>query len=184
MLFRSSCRSQARPRHRLRSCSAANPVHATAVTTDEQLTHASTLIPGSTIGKHLRHTHDHFRLLLDALRTSSPATPLLLSYDTRSRNVASETSHAAALESFRNLRRRLEHETSEGAVESTRRVLLEAVTPERVGLESSWAREVSLGCLKTRHARADADRAVDRAAVVRESSCQYATLCWSLGSRS
>ena len=113
-----------------------------SVTTDDQLTHASTLIPGSTIGKHLRHTHDHFRLLLDSLRTSSPSTPLLLSYDTRSRNVASENSHAASLESFRSLRRRLEEETCEGAIDSARRVLLEAVTPERVDLESSWAREV------------------------------------------
>ncbi|KAL8291665.1 hypothetical protein RQP46_001923 [Phenoliferia psychrophenolica] len=123
-----------------------------SVTTDSQLTHISTLIPGSTIGKHLRHTHDHFRLLLDSLRSSPPSpSPLLLSYDTRSRNVASESSHAAALESFRNLRRRLEDETSEGRVDSGRRVLLEAVTPETVDLESTWARELWFASLHATH---------------------------------
>lgn len=116
----------------------------------------SALIPGSTIGKHLRHTHDHFRLLLDSLAgtstapslsssaaSSSSLLPLSLSYDTRSRNITSETSHAAALESFVSLQRRLEVDTQRGrGVPAERRVLLDAVTPVVVQLESTWGREV------------------------------------------
>jgi hypothetical protein len=92
-----------------------------------------------------RHTHDHLRLLLDSLAASSSSSnaPLELSYDTRSRNVASETSQAAALASFEDLRRRLELETEKGLkVAGDRKINLEAVTPVVVEVESTWAREV------------------------------------------
>lgn len=90
------------------------------------------------------HTHDHLRLLLDSLAAStSSTTPLALSYDTRSRNVAAETSQPAALASFQDLRRRLEVETEKGLkVPSGRKLKLEAVTPVVVEVESTWAREV------------------------------------------
>lgn len=93
------------------------------------------------------HTHDHLRLLLDSLKSSdaSSNTPLSLSYDTRSRNVAAETSRAAALASFEDLRKRLEQETDKGRrVDSSRPIKLEAVTPVVVEVQSSWAREVRL----------------------------------------
>lgn len=133
------------------------------ITTDAQLSYTSELIPGSTIGKHLRsvlfpsnarhragsadqdpprHIHDHFRLLLASLPGSS--STLALSYDTRSRNLDSETSHPAALESFVSLRQQLDSATRAGrGVPSARKVLLEAVTPVVVELESTWGREVS-----------------------------------------
>ncbi|KAI5479712.1 hypothetical protein MNV49_002973 [Pseudohyphozyma bogoriensis] len=111
------------------------------VTEDEHLSFSSNLIPGSTIGKHLRHLHQHFLLLLSSLPSSSsaPTEPLSLSYDVRSRNLASETSHAAAVASFEDLKERL----AEGRnVPSGLSVKLEAVTPVVVQVESSWAREV------------------------------------------
>lgn len=125
-----------------------------AVITDEQLSFTSELIPGSTIGKHLRHTHDHFRLLLDSLSspTSSSNAPLTFSYDTRSRELKSETSHQVALDSFADLMKRFEVETDEGRrVQAGKKVLLEAVTPDLVELESSWARELWFACLHATH---------------------------------
>ncbi|KAM0747898.1 hypothetical protein T439DRAFT_328562 [Meredithblackwellia eburnea MCA 4105] len=130
----------------------------TTITKDCELSHPSTLIPGSTIGKHLRHVNDHFRLLLDSLRSSSSSSTsggeqlLECNYDIRTRNIASETSHAASLESFRHLLRRLERETGEGRnVRPERKVRLEAVTPVRVLLDSSWARELWFSCLHATH---------------------------------
>lgn len=92
----------------------------------------------------IRHVHDHFRLLLDSLATVTPSTSLQLCYDTRSRNVSSESSHPAALASFQSLLRRFEVETSAGKeVSGERKIVLEAVTPYKVVLETSWGREVS-----------------------------------------
>lgn len=140
-------------------------LHSTIVTS-EQLCHPSTLIPSSTIGKHLRHIHDHFRLLLDAMLlqqrrtlslTSASSTavpsdshiaddqpPISFSYDTRSRNLPSETIHAAALESFVSLAKRLEVETEMGRkVNRNEKLILKAVIPYEVAVETTAAREVS-----------------------------------------
>ncbi|GAA5886818.1 hypothetical protein JCM5296_006411 [Sporobolomyces johnsonii] len=120
----------------------------TTVTTDEQLQHTSKLSSGSTIGKHLRHLHDHYRLLLDSLSSAAAApaassSELRVNYDVRQRNGSAESSHAAALESFVTLRARIESETDQGrAVEPERPVRLEAVTPVVVEVGTTWAREL------------------------------------------
>ncbi|SGZ06426.1 BQ5605_C031g10942 [Microbotryum silenes-dioicae] len=131
------------------------------VVSDQQLTTVSEYVPGSTIGKHLRHLHDHYRLLLDSLllatphdpsSSSSSPSPVELSYDVRSRNIASETSHKAALEAFIQLQHRLETETRSGtAIEPDRTIRLEAVTPFKVRVESSWARELWFVSLHATH---------------------------------
>ncbi|GAA5962144.1 hypothetical protein JCM21900_006981 [Sporobolomyces salmonicolor] len=120
----------------------------TTVTTDEQLQHPSKLSSGSTIGKHLRHLHDHYRLLLDSLSSAAAAAApssaaLRVNYDVRQRDGSAESSHAAALESFEALRARLERETDQGrAVDPARPVRLEAVTPVVVEVGTTWAREL------------------------------------------
>lgn len=129
------------------------------LTSSAQLTHESTLIPGSTIGKHLRHVHDHFRLLLDALvasgndeseeeeSVSNESSSIPLSYDTRSRNLPSESLHAAALESFVSLRGRLEREMNRKrgrGWNAKRRMTLTAVIPTPIVVETSVGREVGL----------------------------------------
>lgn len=134
----------------------------TSVTRDDQLAFQSDLIPGSSIGKHLRyapplpvlspkrawaadhrhsrHTLDHFRLLLQSLdHDDGDSSPLPLCYDTRSRNVTSETSVSAALQSFQTLQTQLKRAES---VPSGRRIKLEAVTPTVVEVESTFGREV------------------------------------------
>ncbi|MFK7759151.1 MAG: hypothetical protein AB8C13_04300 [Phycisphaerales bacterium] len=65
---------------------------------DEQFCRASALFPGGTVGKHIRHTLDHFRASIN--------TPCIevIDYDHRSRGVDVETSKAAALDAITQLR--------------------------------------------------------------------------------
>ncbi|BGP45575.1 hypothetical protein JCM10450v2_001394 [Rhodotorula kratochvilovae] len=128
----------------------------TAVTTDEQLSHASKLSSGSTIGKHARHLADHYRLLFDsvaraatpspaspAARDAPPPAPIHVNYDQRTRNLAAETSHAACVEAFTHLREQLVAVTGEGkGIDPERVVRLHATTPIEVEVGSSFAREL------------------------------------------
>lgn len=98
-----------------------------------------------------RHLADHFRLLLQPLERDNEQskhdqvddTPLQVCYDTRSRNVLAETSHAACLASFIELRDKLKRVTDQGRVASDRPVHLTAVTPFVVQVDSTFGREVS-----------------------------------------
>ncbi|KAJ2958778.1 hypothetical protein NQZ79_g5694 [Umbelopsis isabellina] len=63
----------------------------------------SKLMPKSTIGKHIRHMVDHFRILLSNPDLSSND----VNYDLRIRKVAAETDPAAAVELIRDLEARL-----------------------------------------------------------------------------
>ncbi|GAA6061717.1 hypothetical protein JCM10212_004949 [Sporobolomyces blumeae] len=122
------------------------------VTTDSQLRHQSKLSAGSTLGKHLRHLHDHYRLLLDALPTAAPEAGssdiapdrvLNVNYDVRLRNGDAESRHDAAVASFKHLSERLRTETKAGkGVPASQRVRLTAVTPEKVVVESTFGREL------------------------------------------
>ncbi|BGP29588.1 hypothetical protein JCM10296v2_001327 [Rhodotorula toruloides] len=124
----------------------------TSVVTDYHLTFTSKLSPGSTIGKHIRHLVDHYRLLLEGLKqsnasssssSSSSQSPLLVDYDVRTRNQEAETSHAACLESVRILRDRIAQETGEGkSVDPERIVRLKATTPVQVEVGTTFAREL------------------------------------------
>ena len=120
---------------------------ATSVTSDDHITYQSKLSTGSTIGKHARHLADHYRLLLDgtarAASSPSPSSPIEFSYDIRSRNLAAETSHAACVESFEQLRAQLAEVTRDGhGVDPERAVRLHATTPFEVEVGSSFAREL------------------------------------------
>ncbi|GAA5908346.1 hypothetical protein JCM8208_000383 [Rhodotorula glutinis] len=118
----------------------------TSVTTDDHITHTSKLSSGSTIGKHARHLADHYRLLLDGTSraaAASSSSPIEFSYDVRSRNLAAETSHAACVESFEQLRAQLAVVTREGhGVDPEHAVRLHATTPFEVEVGSSFAREL------------------------------------------
>lgn len=105
------------------------------------MTHESTLIPGSTIGKHLRHTHDHYRILLDAVPSSaSMAGPLKVNYDVRTRLLDMEKEPQAALKAFTDIQGVLEN--AMGKVSLDKPVHLTALTPYRHELGSTFGREV------------------------------------------
>ncbi|KAJ1949529.1 hypothetical protein IWQ62_006718 [Dispira parvispora] len=78
--------------------------------TDELYIRSSRLIPGSTIGKHVRHVCDHFRLLLQALPNPGASTEGLegnpkieIFYDKRQRQVPTESHTGVAEEQMREL---------------------------------------------------------------------------------
>jgi hypothetical protein len=127
-----------------------------SVTQDDQLSAESTLIPGGTVGKHLRsvwqpqcvsfslcnelspskrHIHDHYRLLLDHTQAGATADREL-DYDVRSRNLPMETSRDAALQMFQDLEGRLE----KGHGETKLKVVL---GDEEVVMATSFEREAS-----------------------------------------
>ncbi|KDR84800.1 hypothetical protein GALMADRAFT_233169 [Galerina marginata CBS 339.88] len=115
------------------------------LTSDEQLTVHSKHLPGSTIGKHLRHARDHFVLLVDCIQSTSPR---VLSYDTRIRNTPMESSldeaRAALLEAIKQL---------EDAVPTANfddEISLQAVTPYMHSFKTTIGRELwfaSLHCV-------------------------------------
>ncbi|GAA5894865.1 uncharacterized protein JCM6883_002237 [Sporobolomyces salmoneus] len=118
------------------------------VTEDRHLQYSSDRSAGGTLGKHLRHLHDHYRLLLDAIpadssSSSSNSEPLHVNYDIRIRNGDAENHHQACVDSFKHLSERLKRETKSGrGIPANRKILLEAITPDKVLLETTFGREL------------------------------------------
>ncbi|PSR73159.1 hypothetical protein PHLCEN_2v10971 [Hermanssonia centrifuga] len=109
-----------------------------SLTSDDQLTIHSQFMPGSTIGKHLRHARDHFVLLLDCI-SSEP--PYVLNYDVRTRNTPMESSRQAAHESLKDAISKMGTVVPNARLDEP--LTLNAVTPYPQTLQSTFGREVS-----------------------------------------
>ncbi|CEH15501.1 DinB-like domain [Ceraceosorus bombacis] len=133
---------------------------------DKEMTRPSSLIPGSSLGRHLRHMHDHFRLLLDALPSSSTRSstqPLLLNYDVRLRSPLEESASKAIAElesaqqrlreAFAMEEQRGEERSAAAAAEPLvqKKIILKATTPMSVEFESTVGRELWFVCLHAIH---------------------------------
>ncbi|KAI0067830.1 hypothetical protein BV25DRAFT_1819276 [Artomyces pyxidatus] len=116
------------------------------LTSDDQLTVHSKYLPGSTIGKHLRHARDHFSLLLDCV--SSPP-PYVLSYDKRSRNTPMESSRQAAREAIKETMSKLGETVPRSRLDAP--LTLNAVTPYEQTLQSTFGRELWFAGLHAVH---------------------------------
>ncbi|KZT61330.1 hypothetical protein CALCODRAFT_428109 [Calocera cornea HHB12733] len=119
------------------------------LTEDEQMVYGSKMLPGSTIGKHLRHARDYFDLLLSCL---SRPKPFELNYDLRSRNVPMETSRpiaATALEGTIKQLRELQENRQQSILDDP--VTLEAVTPFKQVMQTTVGRELWFGALHAIH---------------------------------
>ncbi|KAJ7456668.1 hypothetical protein FB451DRAFT_1276785 [Mycena latifolia] len=116
------------------------------ITSNDQLTVHSQYLPGSTIGKHLRHSRDHFELLLDAIQSPSPR---VFSYDVRLRNTPMEQDRDAARSALKETIKHLE-EVVPGADPSTP-LTLQAVTPYLQEFDTSFGRELWFGALHCVH---------------------------------
>jgi len=79
------------------------PIGLIANMSQDIFTQESKLMPKSTIGKHIRHMSDHFRILL----SNPDLTCNDVNYDLRSRNVAAETDPAATIQLLKELQSRL-----------------------------------------------------------------------------
>ncbi|OSX67785.1 hypothetical protein POSPLADRAFT_1127479 [Postia placenta MAD-698-R-SB12] len=117
-----------------------------SLTSDEQLTVQSRYMPGSTIGKHLRHARDHFVLLLDCLSSSSPH---VLNYDIRSRNTPMESSRQAARESLLAVIEQLTTVVPEAKLDDS--ITLQAITPYPQVVQTTFGRELWFAGLHAIH---------------------------------
>ncbi|KAJ1310357.1 hypothetical protein OPQ81_007095 [Rhizoctonia solani] len=126
------------------------------LTDDKQLTYRSKYIPGSTIGKHLRHARDHFILLSKAVldvtsaKSSNGQAPVTLSYDARIRDTPMETSIAAGIEAFGEAIKQLE-DISKYASEDLPVVLTADTGPYQQVLSTTYGRELWFGSLHAIH---------------------------------
>ncbi|PPQ63507.1 hypothetical protein CVT24_004735 [Panaeolus cyanescens] len=115
------------------------------LTSDDQLTTHSKYLPGSTIGKHLRHARDHYTLLFDSMLQPTPRT---LSYDTRIRNTPMETSREGARNALLDTIKQLDAIVP--TVDFDETITLQAVTPHLHTFSTTVGREVwfaSLHCV-------------------------------------
>ncbi|KAJ7666443.1 hypothetical protein B0H17DRAFT_1089812 [Mycena rosella] len=116
------------------------------ITSNDQLTVHSQYLPGSTIGKHLRHSRDHFELLLECIKSPPPH---VLSYDVRLRNTPMEQDRDAARNALLETIKHLEAIVP-GADPSTP-LTLQAVTPFLQEFDTSFGRELWFGALHCVH---------------------------------
>ncbi|KAJ7102247.1 hypothetical protein B0H15DRAFT_813820 [Mycena belliarum] len=116
------------------------------ITSNDQLIIHSQYLPGSTIGKHLRHSRDHFELLLDAIQSSPPR---VFSYDVRIRNTKMEQDREAAISQLEATIQRLE-DVVPGADPNTP-LTLQAVTPYLQEFGTTFGRELWFGALHCVH---------------------------------
>ncbi len=103
---------------------------------DADFTAPSAVLPGGTIGTHLRHTLDHFAAITSR-ETTDP-----IDYDHRDRGVPVETDRAAAREQIARLRAGIDGLEGTGGDEVRIRIMLSAEGREAV-LRSTVAREVA-----------------------------------------
>jgi len=117
-----------------------------SLTSDEQMTARSQYIPGSTIGKHLRHARDHYMLLVDAMSSDAPHT---LNYDIRARNTPMESSRVAASQGLTDTITCLENLLPKAKMDEP--ITLHAITPYAQTMQTTFGRELWFGSLHTVH---------------------------------
>ncbi len=108
---------------------------------DAAYTAPAETIRGGTLGKHLRHTLDHFA----ALWADGDA----IEYDRRERDVPMETDRRAALAAIASLRERLAGAASQDSTASVRVRVMVAGDGTEVDLDSTFGRELAFA---THHA--------------------------------
>jgi len=107
------------------------------MSSDEQLTFQSTYIPGSTIGKHLRHAREHYTLLFESMESA----PRILSYDVRKRDTPMESSRRAAVDALQECVSHVDALCANPDVHIDQAITLNAVTPFPQVLKTSFGRE-------------------------------------------
>jgi len=119
------------------------------LTDDSQMAYPSKSLPGGTIGKHIRHSVEHFNLLLKAVSEGPPGGPHVLSYDVRSRNIPMETSSKVAREELQNVIQQLHSSISTVPLEDS--ITLHAVTPFPAVMQTTFGREAWFCALHAIH---------------------------------
>jgi hypothetical protein len=113
-------------------------------TADGRYSAPSTVLPGGTIGKHVRHSLDHFRAALEGHETAT-----VIDYDQRVRNVPMETSPEHALMAIGELRQRLRQLDELSLNQPVRVRVMLSGSGDEAELTSTLARELAFA---THHA--------------------------------
>lgn len=108
-----------------------------ARTSAETLASPSRVLPGGSIGKHLRHIMDHFAAAADAA-----ATGLSIDYDHRERNAPMERDPGAAMEAIACVRARLRDAAGKPMNTPVAVRVMLTGSGEEADLRSSAAREI------------------------------------------
>ncbi|KAG2156470.1 uncharacterized protein EDB93DRAFT_1079602 [Suillus bovinus] len=116
------------------------------LTSDDQLTAQSKFLPGSTIGKHLRHARDHFILLIECVSGSGPH---IFSYDTRSRNTPMESNLSEARQALKQAISCVNEVVPTANLDLP--LTLNAVTPFMQTFETTFGRELWFAGLHAVH---------------------------------
>jgi len=132
---------------------------------DRALAYKSKAIPGSSAGKHLRHVHSHFEILIEAMpdpeqlrdppRTSRPSLSTsaadasddddlaAVDYDRRSRDLKMESSSSVAIAEYEALMERLRRKLSNSNGRLFNRELkVRATTPVVQEFRTTFGREI------------------------------------------
>jgi len=114
--------------------------------TSQQLSYPSKLIPGGSVGKHIRHAADHYNLLIKAVTGDPPHT---LSYDIRVRDTTVETSPESARGALLAIIEALKDVVISTPLDAP--VILHAITPFPAVMNTTFGRELWFASLHAIH---------------------------------
>lgn len=140
----------------------------------------SAVLKGGTIGKHIRHTLDHFRAVLDG---AAPGE--VVDYDRRERHVPMETDPAAALGAIAALRERLLGVSERDIATAIRVRIMLAGDGSGTELDSTLGRELAFAAHHAvhHHAMLSAIAAEFGVVTAPEFGKAPSTICFERGSR-
>ncbi|GAB4385814.1 MAG: hypothetical protein Kow0022_13080 [Phycisphaerales bacterium] len=104
----------------------------------ETFARESDRVRGGTIGKHVRHTLDHYRAILDGFEQSA-----VVDYDHRRRNVPIESDRRLALEAVAEIRQRIRMLDADALSARVRIRVMLAADGSEAELDSTLARELA-----------------------------------------
>ncbi|OBZ90092.1 hypothetical protein A0J61_01847 [Choanephora cucurbitarum] len=117
---------------------------------NDQYTKISDVMPGSTIGKHLRHLYDHFRLLY--AKCDDIPDNWIVDYDIRARNDPSESDRLIAIDRFKEMQsvvRKNSHVSLDTPL--TLSATITAADNNKYQFSSSFGRELFYCCIHAIH---------------------------------
>ncbi|KAI8988494.1 hypothetical protein BDF20DRAFT_855971 [Mycotypha africana] len=126
--------------------------------TDEQYTRDSVVMPGGTIGKHLRHANDHFRLLYKQCSIKSEnnnecTNPIncIVDYDIRQRNNPSEIDRSIMMDDIKRLQTTIKQCKIPLETDVTLLAAVDAADPNKYPFKTSYGRELFYSCIHAIH---------------------------------
>ncbi|KAI7904127.1 uncharacterized protein BX663DRAFT_431818 [Cokeromyces recurvatus] len=115
---------------------------------DKQYTFISKVMAGGTIGKHIRHVYDHFKLLY-----KQPEDLSIVNYDLRKPNNPSETERRIAINNLKELQKKIKEQSFLVPLEKelTLLAVIDSNDKQKYTFNSSFGRELLYCCIHAIH---------------------------------